>query len=336
VTTNFDTDNIFYVPQQNQLRLFDLYGWRRVDLDVHRLNIFLNEPYLSRITEKLLEISDRCNVDKNIVAGFLAQIPVHHVQRSDAPVLLDVLEPQRLTFWARISDVPQESFALEDYELGDPKHVESFAIPLYGSFFFSSLQNYELNLPFEEGNEAFLLEIPRDDALAVNSLSAQDFLPILDEFCGYYGYSNRGNLVNYTMTGEIARDCLGCLPLFRIGDDLFATLYFHINTPVEHSLTISVPEDKIDAVLVPLKKMGFAICTERSGNWILSRGNDVIHYYANAAGKESLGSRFLAPFILVASADGNREPAARASLRNDIDAHVSLGRTASCGKAKKP
>jgi hypothetical protein len=326
MTMNFGTDNIFYVPQHDQLHLFDIYHWRRIDFDVHRFNVFLDERYLWRINEKLLEIAERCEVDKDALARFLAQIRTHHAERPDKSLLQEALQPQALTLWARLSDGPQESFAREDYEISDQTPFEAHQVPLYGSFFLSSLQGYELNLPFEEGNEAFVLEIPRNASAAVAALPTEGFLPILDEFCGYYGYSNRGNLVNYTMKGEISPDCLGCLPLFQIGDDLFATLYFHIGTPVNRGLTVSVPENGIDDVLAALKKSGFTICREQSENWILSRDRDVIHYYANAAGKESLGSRFLSPFFIVASSGGQLDPEPRAQLCDDLRKRLSLPR----------
>jgi hypothetical protein len=79
-----------------------------------------------------------------------------------------------------------------------------------------------------------------------------------------------------------------------------------------------VREERVDEMAGLIKGLGYNVVKENSGNWIFKKGGDVVHYYGNAAGKESLGSRFASPMILVVRADGKGDVQSRSNLTEEL------------------
>jgi hypothetical protein len=328
MTLNFETDNIFYVPRGETLHIYDLYHWRMLSLDVHNFRIYLNTTYLRDIKKKVSEAYRRAaarqsfasrkeQVESKLKAFF------ESVEKTTPPpeqntLLQRTFAPQQVTLWAYLSDAPLESFFPEDYE--QPKsapRTHNFS-PLYGALFFSTLGGYELMLPQEDYDQAFLLDIPSAAGITVSQILPDQLLPVESEFCGSFGYSNKGNLVTYTQSSQISPENLCCIPLYHFNNSLYATLYLHLKTPVEYDIMVRPPERVVPTLRNLFAEHGFQCILEQKGNAIYRRHDDVLHFYENVAGKESLGSRFLAPFIVLVHKNGTYDPGERSKLIDEL------------------
>ncbi len=325
---NFETDNIFYVPEGGRLRIYDLYQWRIVSLDVHNFRLYLNTTYLADIKKKVNEAYRRSIAKKSHTSrkdkvqaklkGFFNSLEVVSAPAEQNPLLQRIFAPQQATFWVRLSDGPLESFFPDDYQEIRPAPRAHNIFPLYGSLVFSALGDYEFRLPRERYDQAFLLDVPSTTGITVSDLPADQLLPIDNEFCGSFGYSNKGNLITYTKSSEMSTENLCCIPLYRIHNSLYATLYLHLQTPVEYNVIIK-PRERLLATLHNLfAEHGFHRIHEQNGNTIYRRQDDVLHVYENVAGKESLSSRFLAPFILIVQKNGTHNPGQRSKLIDEL------------------
>lgn len=328
MTLNFETDNIFYVPEGRSLHIYDLYDWRIISLDVHKFRLYLNTTYLHDIKKKVSEAYRR-SFAKRSLASQKEEVQTrlkeffNCLELANAPAqqnlsLERIFAPQLATFWVRVSDSPLESFFSDDYQQSQPTTSPLNIIPLYGSLLFSALGDYELMLPQEDYDQAFLLDVPTTLGLTVSPLPADQLLPIDNEFCGSFGYSNKGNLITYTQSSEISKENLCCIPLYRIRNNLYVTLYLHLKTPVEYDIMVKPPEHALSTLHNLFAEHGFQRIYEEKGNAIYRRQDDVLHLYENVAGKESLGSRFFAPFILLVQKNGTHDPAERSKLIDEL------------------
>jgi hypothetical protein len=71
-------------------------------------------------------------------------------------------------------------------------------------------------------------------------------------------------------------------------------------------------------VRAAMSELGFKLICDQNGNALYSRGDSHIHLYANAIGKESTGSRFLRPFLLITCHEGEGAPGKRSQLMEEI------------------
>lgn len=328
MTLNFETDNIFYVPEGGMLRIFDLYDWRIFSLDVHNFRLYLNTRYRGDIKKKANEAYRRAIAKKTYssqkkqirpkLKEFFNSLEVASAPAKQNLLLQRIFAPQQANFWMRLSDSPLESFFPDDYQRRQPTPRPLNVLPLYGSLIFSTLGDYELMLPQEDYDQAFLLDVPPSTGISVSRLPADQLLPIDNEFCGSFGYSNKGNLITYTKSSEISTENLCCIPLYRIHDTLYATLYLHLQTPVKYDVIIKLPERVLPTLHNLFAEHGFHRIHERNGNTIYRRQDDVLHLYKNVAGRESLGRRFLVPFILLVQKNGTHNPDERSKLIDEL------------------
>lgn len=330
---NFGCDNIYYIPEGEPLRIYDLYNWRVLEVDTSRLNVFLNQNYLPAVKEKIYEARERfCQKEKGVnrealqehIDKFLAGIRLKEIQgvdlRSTQAVVDSLFYPQSIRVWLRISDEPLESFFEEDYPERSSQpcpSTQSIMLPVNGSIYLGCVQEFETALPLdtETGGFPFFLQMDREKTVRVVEISPFDFLPLIDDFCGAFGSSGRGNLINYTHHATLSQENLAAIPLYKVNDSFYATLYFSLTTKAEYDVMIRIPERQFANVFKTICKAGFQVVKEYAENYIFRRGDDVIHLYGGAVSKESLsGSRFLPPFILVVANDTNFSPEQRSKL----------------------
>ncbi|MCD6384383.1 hypothetical protein J7M23_01270 [Candidatus Sumerlaeota bacterium] len=330
---NFGCDNIFFVPEGEPLRIYDLYNWRVLEFDTSKLSVFLNQNYLPAIKEKIYEARERfCrkesgenrkalqeNIDK-----FISSIQVKKFQGLDlrrAQSELDALfYPQSIRVWLRISDEPLESFFEEDYPERpfQPQSPSSaLLLPVNGSIYLGCVEEFETALPLDEesGGFPFVLQLDSEKTVQISQISAFEFLPLIDDFCGAFGSSGRGNLINYTHHATVSQENLAALPLYRVGDCYYSTLYFSLSTKVEYDVMMRITEKQFANAFKTICRAGFQVVKEYVDNYIFRRGDDVVHLYGGAASKESLSaSRFLPPFLLVVANDTDFSPEQRSKL----------------------
>jgi hypothetical protein len=147
----------------------------------------------------------------------------------------------------------------------------------------------------------------------------------LDEFCGLRGNSNRGKMVNLTLDAKISSDTPIATPLFRLGrGGGFATIYFHFQTPTSPTVLLPLPPGHVHRVESSLESQGFQRTLSERRNQIWKRDEDWVHCLWNIPGLESEDLPVLDPIIVVAQAEGSRDPALREALLAAI-LHTALG-----------
>lgn len=334
MTNAFGTDNVIYVPDEEALTIYDLYSWRVLRFSVHEFHALprkvrmddilrqsrgLLKDYLATPEGKAAPEETKLRLD-----GFLTDLitsgEVVGAELREAHWLTQFAAPQPLLFWLRLSDAPAESFFDEDYSSPPPGRDALCAIPLYGTVTLSCLGEVELAFPETGDDAAFALEMHRETACVVVALDAGVPLPIIHEYCGFRGASNRGCSVNYTARGELAPESIGCIPLHRIGASGFATLYFHLATKLTHQVSLRVRGERIRQATQRLETLGYQCRDEgpRHQLWYRQPAEDILHFYHDLPGKESEGMRLIPSFVLAAQAGGAHDPAARARLIAEI------------------
>lgn len=334
MTNAFGTDNIIYVPEDDILSVYDLYSWRVMRFSVHEFRARLRKSRMEdvlRQSRRLLkdylatpEGKAAPDETRQRLDGFLhdligaAEIP--EVESLDGNWLSQATAPRTITFWVRIGDAPAESFFDEDY-IPCPQPDRSLrAAPLYGMISLACVGEAELAFSEQGDDAAFVLELPPETACRNVPLDPSIPLPILHEFCGLRGASNRGVSANYTTRGELAPESIGCIPLHRIGSGGYATLYFHLVTELAYPVSLRVRGERIRQAIQRLETLGYECREEgpRHQLWHRESPGDIVHFYHDLPGKESEGVRFLPSFVLAAQAGGTHAPAARARLIAEI------------------
>jgi len=215
-----------------------------------------------------------------------------------------------------------ESFFEEDYpSITKNKNTDTSDVSLYsplsGTFCFSSIANYEAVIPWEEGKEAFFLEVP-GDAFHSLDLKPDELLPIIDEYIGKDGSSSKGNIANYFCGGEISSENLACIPFHKSGEHCFATLYFQMDTLIDFPLTLRLTESESDFAVERLVENKFKLLKDKNSNFVFSRGDSIIHFYNNCPGKEDYDRNYLPPFILISQYQNSLLPEKRSLLMKEL------------------
>src|SRR5690606_34786520 len=96
------------------------------------------------------------------------------------------------------------------------------------------------------------------------------------------------------------------VPMGRIGEKAYATLYFSQNTEKEFQVVERLARNEAKAALAKLERNGFNVQREGTGWRIFQREHDIIHFYEELEGRESAGIGRLPAFLLAASANGDR------------------------------
>lgn len=328
---NFGTDNIFFVPPGEALKIYDIYNWRIIELNIRKFKLYLNQSYLSVIKRDLTEARRRlqakgakinfAEVERRLeqfIAGFqLREFPC--LQPQQAQIFLNALfAPQAITLWVRISDVPLESFFAEDYEEQQQlSSSQELLLPVNAALYLDCLQGYETALPLGEETESisFVLGLQAKDAVKFSSIPPLKFLPLAKDFCGAFGSSAEGILVNYTHHATISQQNLSAAPLYKVGSSHYVTLYFSLITKVECGIIFPLSVREGRSVVEKIKGAGFQLVKQEGENYIFRQGESIIHFYGSAPGKETLSiSSFLPPFLLIAGNEASVSPTQRAKL----------------------
>ncbi len=321
MSLNFEGDNIFYVPEGQMLTFYDIFKMRKIFFNISKFRVHINQLREDIINERVaetLEIIKEESISKyeekmgkmKSFLGNLSYFDERQIVLTDPKTLTQFLD---ITFWVRISDIPLETYFDEDYLDEMDSEGDYFNLPTVGGIPLSSLGDFEMN--FFDNEFDIILQIPKRDGIIVKPLDVYEFLPIIDEFCGYFGTSNKGNLVNYDLSGKIAKENLCCSPISKKGTNLFQSLYFQIKTEEKFNLTLNVKPDKAIRVL---KQMGFEAIKEDERAMIFGRDEDVIHLYSGLPGVEYSDFPIVPTFLIAMQAKGSLEPNDRELLIREM------------------
>ncbi len=328
MSLNFGTDNIYFVPEGERLSLFDVYNMRKVELDCAHWGLFYNKakfPVIRKALnaalkrwEKHQKGPDETARGRQAVDSLIGALPLRKFPTRRFLNLEKCLSPQEITFWVRCSDTPLESFFEEDYTLRKPTPAHTLTVPVIGSIRLAAIGDFELSIPEVVEREGFFLEVSKENGIRIEMLPPEEMLPLDEGFFGAWGSSAQGRLINLTHDARVCEENLCCTTLHRIGSHYFATLYFHLRTKVEYNVVLKFSEKKLKYAYAHLEEIGFRLHKESARNAVFKRGDSIVHLYANVAGKETLGARFLPPFLLVTLNEGSTDPATRSKLVKDL------------------
>ena len=328
MSLNFGTDNVYYVPEGEKLAFYDIYHMRRVGMDFSLWNVFYNNARIQYVKGEINNAwrrwssteKDPQSVEhaRKTVHSFLEHLPVKRLSPRDQPDPTGILAPQDIYFWVKFSDRAVESFYPEDYPVKKRKTGKKASLPVIGSFYLSSIGDFELNIHEGVEERGFILEIPETGGIVIENLPPEQILPLDESFFGAFGSSGRGRVVNLSHDSSISRENMCCTPLHKIARDFFVTLYFHVATSVIYDVMLSFPEKSLTFIRALLGEIGFKPGPDHGGNRVYSRGQTHVQLYSNAAGKETLGSRFLKPFLLVTSYENSTDPSDRSKLMEEL------------------
>ena len=301
---------------------------RKVEMDCAHWSLFYNTEGLPAIRnalkaalkrwEKHQKTTDRLKNGKQILDSLIASLPLRKFPTRNLLNLEKYFSPQEITFWVRCSDTPLESFFKEDYSAKKPTPEKTLSIPLVGSIHITAIGDFELSIPQEIESRGFFLEVPQDGGITTAPLPPDEILPLDEGFFGAWGSSAKGRLINLSHNAEVCEENLCCTPLHAIGSHYFATLYFHLRTKVEYDVVLRLSEKSLEYAYAHLTELGFKPLREYVGNTVFKRKDSIIHLYTNAAGKETLGARFLPPFLLITLNKGSTNPALRSRLMEEL------------------
>lgn len=339
LTPGFGTENLVFVPEGATLTLVDAERARRYRINSRRCRVRLRpgacdalrggvEAALEKLKSapryaaSIIELAARANRMLGELEGSFA-VPRGRLGKD--PTIENALEASGLRCWLRLSDSPAESFFAEDYtEHEGPGESTTLSYLLPGSIHLEWLDRFELPLPASGLESAFALDLPEEDGLFTEALPPGEPLPLVDEFCGARGVSNRGFSVNLDSKARVASDHMGALPAMLLGDGLFATLYFHLRTQSPHEVTARLRGGLLDAATHRLTSSGYAVKEVAPGCSIFSsaQGN-VLHLYRGLPGHESGGAFEMPTFLYAALAAGSPNPTHRAAMLEALIDSVS-------------
>lgn len=327
MTLNFGTDNVYYVPEGQPLIFFDIYNMRRLEFHIGRWGLFYNQARMEYITNAVNSARSvwsrhqgrNQETEGNLkkVQSFLSDFPRRPFPSTPPLDLKNIFSLRGITFWVRCSDTPLESFFEEDYNERPVTSGGAGYTPLMGAIQLSSIGDYELDIHEGIEPEGFFLEIPKG-SITIASLPPEEILPLDEGFFGAFGSSGNGHVINLTHESKVSEENLVCVPFERIGEHYYATLYFHLGTDAEFDVIHRFHEKRLGFVRAAMSELGFKLVCDKNGNALYTRGNSHIHLYANATGKESAGSRFLNPFLLITCHEGESAPGKRSQLMEEI------------------
>lgn len=328
MTIGFETRNLAFVPPGGMLRIVDVAGWRRIELDSTGATVVLRDPGLALVEAELDRAVERAERRKAEGAKALEE-----ARAARDRVLFDLracegpdegVRPapggpgaEGMLWWVRLSDTPGESFHEEDYDEARAFDGEADAFPVYGSLGLAALGGLEVALPGAGADAPMWLVAPRAGE-RVAPLDPLEPLPLVHEFCGAQGVSSRGASVNIDCRGAIAAEHMGAVPLRRLGDSIFATLYFHLSVELPAELAWSPGPKALQALAAVLGRSRFEVADKGPRHTIVRRSGDVVHLYTGLEGRESDGVPTMPPLLVVAMAGGSTDPMARADLLEQI------------------
>ena len=321
MTIGYETQNLVFVPAGAELSIVDLARWRVARLDTLGCHAQVREQGLAMVdaaARHFLARAAKRDAPKAAqwkAAAEAARFDLEAYAGPEAIALatIDAIVPG-LSAWIRFTDRAAESFDPEDYDEARAHEELSDAFPVFGALSLEEAGGLEAPLP-GMGPDAPIWLVAPQGSLRLEELDALAPLPVVAEYCGVEGVSARGFTTNLHYRAEVSPEHTFCTPLRRVGDTLFATLYFHLSSPWEGGpLALALSAAQLERMGEVLGRSRFEV-VQRGDNWtILRRGGDVLHFYTGLPGRESAGALTIQPFLLAASAGGDFEPAARAAL----------------------
>jgi hypothetical protein len=326
----FGTDDVIYVPENTQLIFDDVYRWRRFKIDVRRLGVRMRTNAfeevsgrirgalaLCRESPRFAESINQIAVNSELMVRDLAQV-AGSLEEALHGSLQDVFRSESATWWVRVSDLPAESFFDEDYERQAESPAKAVPYLTYGRALIAQLDGLDIELPGDEAGLPFSLDVPEGDGLTRWTMPVGEPLALVREYCGARGASAYGHTMNLDTNAAIAEAHQFCTLIGRLGEKLFATLYFYYGTTQIAEIVEKLSDEELPEVQKLLEKSGFALRNEGPTWRIFERDGDVVHLYSGLAGKESEGVETMPHFVLVASAGGQFDPQQRAELLEAI------------------
>ena len=320
----FEDNNVYRVPRKDVLKFYDIYHWQVISIDVHSSRIVLDKSVEDKLTgdlENYLGSNHRRGknsygkrYEKNLQSFF------NRVEHEELDEKGREAESVPISFWAYITDRPAESFKRRHYSSHPPQTPDDSNWITVGVKFLDSLERNE-ETGWDGKTYPGKLKLS-SDGMASRQLGEEELLPILGEYCGYFGRSKKGNIINYTYIGEVADESMCATPLYRNGSNTYHTLYFvspsrHIDYPVNphprelEGITLNLYGEERANTLHLLEEEGFRIISSlKSKAYALSREGDVIHYYPSPKDCE--------PFLISVCHQGSYHPRERGELITDI------------------
>jgi hypothetical protein len=335
MTAGFGTENVCWVPEGECLRFVDLLHWTEWRLDLDRWRLALPVQAREALIAQTREALNLCRAraekepetfrDVEHAESFLITLSEHLDPPSESTTSLTTPLGPLASIWVRLSDIPLESFFEEDYR-PTPEPVKSFGcISSLGALRLPLCDDLEVPLMGADPEDRIAVLTPAIDCVGEYPLPLDQPPPVLDEFCGLRGNSNRGKMVNLTLDAKISSDTPIATPLFRLGrGGGFATIYFHFQTPTSPTVLLPLPPGHVHRVESSLESQGFQRTLSERRNQIWKRDEDWVHCLWNIPGLESEDLPVLDPIIVVAQAEGSRDPALREALLAAI-LHTALG-----------
>lgn len=336
MTASFGSDNVIFVPAGSKLRIYDIAGWRLTEIDVMHARIRMRpnaaDSFASQFREvlKAMVASKRfterhadlpMEADKALRALAPQNAPPH--SRPVSPIAISEEAGFPIQWWVRIGDIPAETFFAEDYDEHEGLATGPIdSHPLYGAVYLMNFDEFEAPFPGRGEDAAFAIDLASDGGVTTREIPSLEPLPILDEYCGARGASANGVTVNMTPKGEVEGDHLLCVPMHRIAEDLFATLYIHMTVPTVPRVMATLRTADLPAVAEILGRSGFEITSKTPQFICFMRGGDVVHIYIGVPGKESEGVFMMPPLLVIARAGDTTDMNLRSEL---LDAIVQVG-----------
>ncbi|MCX7015773.1 MAG: hypothetical protein NTW86_25005 [Candidatus Sumerlaeota bacterium] len=329
MTYPFDTDNIFYVPPGKPFRIYDLLGWRKVDLFVQSARLLLDSSMAPLIHAKARRALASCDSgpepvdlprEQERMREFLEGLPYGEGLPEARRDFEAALAPLRPSFWARFSQQPMESFFHEDYE-ETPIESDIHQVVIQscvGAVAFNAVGDAECELPDDEALPLHLLVQPRAPAARVSPIDPFKPLPLIHEYCGYLGASSQGRLVTINLRAEIPEACLAAIPIRRSGSTTYETLYLHLPTQTDTPPLRAFRARDADRLARRLKAAGFGASLRSKAFSVWTRNEDVVQVYRDLPGKESEYVPQLPSFLLAALAAGSTDCAARHAMLEEV------------------
>ncbi|MCB2154501.1 hypothetical protein KQI84_06415 [bacterium] len=322
MSLGFGTDNVTFVPEGDRLRIWDVYNWRKIVVDVHRLYARMQTDaynqlqlevasYLNEVAkdEKQAELYNHADKMLKALATPFGPTP------AQAPT---PATGEPAIWWVRLSDTPVESFFEEDYEDAFDFDGPATGHLVYGNLTLNDLEGLEVPFPAQGAEAAFQLLVPSADGISIESIAEDEPLPLVDEYCGSQGVSAHGNSVNLDFEARIVADHMGCCPVRKLSDGLYMTLYFHLALKPEERIATRLSSRRYKAVAKALLESDFEEI-QTGPRWrIFERKGYVVHLYRGLEGKESAGHSEMPPFVVMGAAGENSTPTVRADLLEQI------------------
>ncbi|CAN5348457.1 hypothetical protein BH09SUM1_BH09SUM1_33730 [soil metagenome] len=326
----FGSDDLVFVPEDGQLIFDDVYNWRRLRIDARNLGVRIRAAAfdevaasvrasvdLLRVSPRLRDTAEAASRDAENVIRDLARHSGTSANMA-ADQLRDMTPATHAAWWLQLSDRPAESYSADDYDREATAPANRLGYGTYGTVVLGQLDSLEVPLAASEEGLPFFIEAPAKDGVVMEPMPALEPIALIDEFCGEHGVSARGRAINITTHAALSEAREFCTPVGKIGDSLYATLYFHYEVAKEAEIVGALSPEQILKCAAILEKSSFILAAEGPFHRIYERGGDVVHLYGALEGKESEGAAVMPPFMLVASAGGESDPMNRGALFDAI------------------